>query len=97
MIRETRQVRRGGCRNDNTFRDFYFATAELIFCDNTYVLSKTVETYGFNSHISFPSQQPPTSILAYDNCHDTRILRHTVEIATVRLVERTAANPACLE
>jgi len=35
-MRETRQVRRRGCRNDNTFRDFYFATSELIFCDYRY-------------------------------------------------------------
>jgi len=32
-MRETRQVRRGGCRNDDTFRDFYFTSAELIFCE----------------------------------------------------------------
>jgi len=32
-MRETRKVRQGGCRNDDTFRDFYVATAELICCD----------------------------------------------------------------
>jgi len=37
-----------------------------------------------------------TSILAYDNCRDTRTLRRTVEIAMVQLVERTTADPACL-
>jgi hypothetical protein len=30
-MRETRQVRRGECRDDDTFRDFYFATPELIY------------------------------------------------------------------
>jgi len=32
-MRETRKVRRGSCRNDYTFGDFFFVTAELIFCD----------------------------------------------------------------
>ena len=36
VIKETRQVCCGRCRNDNTFRDFYFATVELIFCDYRY-------------------------------------------------------------
>jgi hypothetical protein len=38
---------------------------------------------------------PPTPILAYNNCCDTRTLRRTIEIATVQLIECTAANPAC--
>jgi len=40
---------------------------------------------------------PPTSILAYDDCHDTRTLHRTVKFATMQLVERTAQTPACLE
>jgi hypothetical protein len=35
-MRETCQVRRGGCRNDDTSRHFWFATARLIFCDYRY-------------------------------------------------------------
>jgi len=31
VIRETRQVRRGGCRSDDTFRDFDFATPQTLF------------------------------------------------------------------
>jgi len=36
VIRETRQVRRGRCRNDDTFHDFYFLTPKFIFCDCSY-------------------------------------------------------------
>jgi len=35
-MRETCQVRRGGCRNDDTSRHFWFATVQLIFCDYRY-------------------------------------------------------------
>jgi len=35
-MRETCQVRQGGCRNDDTSRHFWFATKQLIFCDYRY-------------------------------------------------------------
>ena len=33
-MRETHQVRRGRCCHFNTFHEFYFPTAELIFCNH---------------------------------------------------------------
>ena len=57
------------------------------------VLPKAVETYYLDAHIPSPSRQlpkpakhvvsPPTSILAYDNCHDTRTLHRTIKFATM--------------
>ena len=95
-MRETRQVRQGWCRNDDTFRDFYFASAELIFCDYRYCRKMS-----FRPHIPFATRQPPkpakgvvsppTSTLAYDSRTN---LRRTSEITTVRLFEHTAGNSA---
>jgi hypothetical protein len=59
-MRETRRVRRGRCRNDNTFRDFYFATSELIFWD-----------YRYFQKLSKHMVSTPTSPLPPDN-HPSR-------------------------
>ena len=55
-MRETHEVCRGGCRSDDTFRDFYFVTPKLIVLW-VHTLSKTSETYGFGAQIHSPSRQ----------------------------------------
>jgi len=57
---ETQQVRRGRCCHFDTFRDFYFTTAELIFCEYRR-FRKPVK------HVV----SPPTSTLLHDN-HQSR-------------------------
>ena len=75
-MRETYQVRRGRCRNDNTFCDFYFAAPELRFCE--YRCFRKPAKYIVS---------PPTSTLPYDNRRDTPYLRNrrsTMEAGVIR-------------
>ena len=103
LMRETHKVRRGRCRDFDPFRDFYFADPELTFCESRsfrkvakhVVLSPTCTLPRDNDQsrrnfVSPPRSTPPMTTPRYPH------LWHTFEIAKVRLVEHTAANPACL-
>jgi len=90
---ETRQVRQGGCRNDDTFRDFYFANAKLIFFVST-------DAFESRRNVWFGRSDPlslTTTTQADETCRFTthihprplQALRHphlhsTIEIETVR-------------
>jgi hypothetical protein len=63
-MREIRQVHQGGCRNEDPFCDFDFATAELIFYDYRHLqkLSKHM--------VSTPtSPLPPDNYLSRQNIY----------------------------
>ena len=65
LMRETHQVRRRRCRNDDTFRDVYFETPEPIL---------SIGACESRRKISFRRPHPlslPTTTLPYDNRHDT--------------------------
>ena len=71
-MKETHQVRRARCRNDNTFRNFYFVAPEISFCEYRrfrkpvkHIVLPPISTLPHDNHqsplkISFRRLQPPS-------------------------------------
>ena len=103
MIRETRQVRRGGRRNDDTHPRFLFRNrrTHILWLQAPSKLSR----HGFDAHNPSPSRQwpKPAKTLVSPPIHPRlgQLPRHPhlpriFESPTVQWVERTASNPTCL-